>query len=131
MQVQRSAIQVEVTSLRNKYETLQRNYNTVKRARKKKAKGQAAVDIDTAETEAKHLRDRVDALEQDLRAAHAQLGDASREHREALRDAENAKGDLERQIVALRVRFWQRFCTADDRGDLYFRGPSQHYVVYA
>ena len=103
MQVQRSAIQVEVTSLRNKYETLQRNYNTVKRARKKKAKGQALADIDTAETEARDLRERVDCLEKDLRAAHAQLGDASREHREALSEAEVAKESLERQIAALRV----------------------------
>lgn len=111
MQVQRSAIQVEVTSLRNKYETLQRNYNTVKRARKKKAKGKALVDIDTAEAEAKDLGERVDSLEKDLRAAHAQLGDASREHREALTDAEKAKQSLEKQVMALRVRCFG-FCFA-------------------
>jgi predicted nucleic acid-binding Zn-ribbon protein len=105
VQIQRSAIQVEVTSLRNKYETLQRNYNTVKRARKKKAKGQVQADLDTAEEEAKALTERVSDLEQDLRAAHAQLGDASREHREALREAETAKLGLERQIAALRVRY--------------------------
>jgi hypothetical protein len=103
VQVQRSAVQVEVTSLRNKYETLQRNYNTVKRAKRKRVKGQAQAELDTAEAEARDLSKRVEALEAELRAAHGQLGDASREHRQALAQADKAKSSLERQLAALKV----------------------------
>lgn len=94
---------LEVSSLRNKFALLQRNYNAMKRSRKKKGKAQVQAEIENAEQYAAKLEERIDKVEGDLMSARLELSAASRTHHEAQLSAQCAQAELQRRVEALQA----------------------------
>lgn len=89
--------------MRNKFALLQRNYNALKRSRKKRGKAQVQAEMESAETHAAKLEERIEQVEGELMTARLELSDAARVHREAQLGAECARVELERRVEALQA----------------------------
>ena len=92
-----------MTSLRNKFVLLQRNYNAIKKSRKKRGKVQVQAEIEAAEVQAAKLEERVEQVEGELMNARREFAEATRGHHEAQLDAECAQAELERRVAALQA----------------------------
>lgn len=103
VQTERDKSEVEVRSLRRKFETLEKSYNTIKKTRRKKLKAQAQTLLENAEAETVTLNKRLEEVEMEYGEAKEQLAVSTNSFREREQRLMDTNAELERTVAHLKV----------------------------
>jgi chromosome segregation ATPase len=101
VQTEREQADAEATSLRIKFDTMEKSLKELKKKRRKKVKGQMHTMLDTAEAETESLGKRLHVVEGELAAARDKLAVSNCSAREAETKLQDVNAELARQVASL------------------------------